>query len=385
MNKQEAQQSLKRISTEAQDLSPSALITLYEIDVSDIAVDFTTNRNTEYDYSVPFRFHNMNNLKGQAIKFRGDQYYSFPIITEGFEMSSAGNLPQPKMTITTLEGMEEYSAGVLTNLKHAFREVNNLIGAKVSRIRTFAKFLDQSDNDNAPNLGSQEDPNAEFPRDVYYVDRKSAENKSVIQFELSSVLDLQGLKLPGRLVMAGRCPWTYRGEGCCYEYKAHSSGPTEGDDQDEIFGTANHLPDFAPPIADASNDFISGEIPSYNQDNLGRSIGQNSFSGEYNKTNQYPLGCVVYIEKNDIKYYFVCKGDSQDSNINYAPKYHSPPNERFWMADQCSKTIDGCKLRWGKDGNAYSCDDNTCSSKSYTNHLLPFGGYPGTNTRISTR
>ena len=385
MNKQEAQQSLKRISTEVQNLSPSTLVTLYEMDVSDIAVDFTVNRNTTHDYSIPFRFHNMNNLKGQAIKFQGEQYYSTPIITDGFEMSSAGNLPQPKLTITTQEGMEDYSAGALMNLKHAFREVNNLVGAKVTRIRTFVKFLDKSDNDNAPHFGSEEDPNAEFPRDIYYIDRKSAENKRSIQFELSSVLDLQDLKLPGRLVMAGRCPWSYRGEGCCYEYKAYAGGPTEGDDQDEFFGTSKHLADFAPPVADFSDNFISGEIPTYNENNLGRTTGQNSFSGEYNKIYQYPVGSVVFIEKNDLKYYFVSKGDSQDNGIDYAPKYHSPPNERYWMADQCSKTIDGCKLRWGKNGAAKSCSNNTCSATNYTSDLLPFGGYPGTNTRVSTQ
>ena len=57
MNKDNAKKTFKRVSTEALSLSPSALITLYEIDVKDIARDFTLNRTTDYDYSIPFRFH----------------------------------------------------------------------------------------------------------------------------------------------------------------------------------------------------------------------------------------------------------------------------------------------------------------------------------------
>ena len=41
MNKDNAKKTFKRVSTEALSLSPSALITLYEIDVKDIARDFT--------------------------------------------------------------------------------------------------------------------------------------------------------------------------------------------------------------------------------------------------------------------------------------------------------------------------------------------------------
>ena len=382
MNKSEAKQSLKSISSEIQNLSPSALITLYEIDASEIAQDFTTNRSTDYDYSVPFRFHNESNLKGQIIYFQNKAYQSTPILTDGFEMSSGGNLPTPTLTITSLEGMEEYTAGVLMNLKHAFREINNLTGAKVTRIRTFAKYLDKSDNDNSPGVGDEEDPTAEFPRDVYYIERKSVENKFTIQFELSSVIDLQDLRLPGRMVFAERCPWSYRGEGCCYEYKAYGGGPTDGDDQDETFGASVHLPDFAPPVADANNDLIEDDVSEYDPDALGRVLGSNGFSGEYNKIYQYPVGATVYVEKNNLKYFFVSKGDSL-GDIDYVPKYYAPPNERFWMADQCSKSIDGCKLRWGPSGKAKKCKDTACGTKKMGSKNLPFGGFPGTNTRIS--
>jgi len=42
------------------------------------------------------------------------------------------------------------------------------------------------------------DPNAEFPREVYGVDRKSAENREVVEFELAAPTDLAGIRIPGR-------------------------------------------------------------------------------------------------------------------------------------------------------------------------------------------
>ena len=92
MNKDNAKKTFKRVSTEALSLSPSALITLYEIDVKDIARDFTLNRTTDYDYSIPFRFHNMENLKGQELKFQGKTYYSSPITANNFEYAGGGAL-----------------------------------------------------------------------------------------------------------------------------------------------------------------------------------------------------------------------------------------------------------------------------------------------------
>lgn len=58
------------------------------------------------------------------------------------------------------------------------------------------------------------DPTAFFPDDVYYIDRKSNENKQFIEFELASVLDLAGVKLPRRQIIQNICPWKYRGAEC---------------------------------------------------------------------------------------------------------------------------------------------------------------------------
>jgi lambda family phage minor tail protein L len=43
-------------------------------------------------------------------------------------------------------------------------------------------------------VNPNEDTSAEFPREIYYIDRKSAENREIVEFELASVFDLAGVQ-----------------------------------------------------------------------------------------------------------------------------------------------------------------------------------------------
>ena len=62
------------------------------------------------------------------------------------------------------------------------------------------------------------DPTAEFPRDIYYIARKSAENRNVVEFECAASFDLQNVKAPRRLCINNVCQWTYRSAvGCGYD------------------------------------------------------------------------------------------------------------------------------------------------------------------------
>ena len=45
----------------------------------------------------------------------------------------------------------------------------------------------------------------------YILDRVAAENHLIVQFELCSPFDVQGLKIPNRYVIGKYCPWEYRG------------------------------------------------------------------------------------------------------------------------------------------------------------------------------
>ena len=60
------------------------------------------------------------------------------------------------------------------------------------------------------------DPTVCFDDEVYYVDRKVNENRLMIEWELVSAMDLAGVKLPKRQIIANLCPWRYRGGECNY-------------------------------------------------------------------------------------------------------------------------------------------------------------------------
>jgi lambda family phage minor tail protein L len=89
---------------------------------------------------------------------------------------------------------------------------NDLGGAEVRRIRTLKKFLDGE---------SAADPYAQFPVEIWYVDRKSQENMFEVSFELASKFDIPGMSIPKRQVVASVCQWAYKSSECSYTGNAH--------------------------------------------------------------------------------------------------------------------------------------------------------------------
>ena len=51
-----------------------------------------------------------------------------------------------------------------------------------------------------------------FPTEVFYIDRKSGENRLAIEFELAASFDIQGVRLPKRQVL----PEDFPGVGSFY-------------------------------------------------------------------------------------------------------------------------------------------------------------------------
>ena len=60
------------------------------------------------------------------------------------------------------------------------------------------------------------DPSAEFPHDIFYIDRKSVETSEIVEFELAPAMDITGVMLPRRQIIQNICPWRYRGSECGY-------------------------------------------------------------------------------------------------------------------------------------------------------------------------
>lgn len=179
------------IAAEIQKLAPSAVIELYQLDASSFGGDV-------------YYFHAGTNGLTQTIVWQEQEYVPFPVQITGFEFTAGGQIPRPKMSVSNV-------SGIITTLVLAY---NDLIGAKVTRKRTFAKYLDAVNFSGGTNPDA--DPTAEFPDDIYFIEHKVNENKNVVEFELSAAFDVQGVKIPKRQIIQNICPWKYRGAECGY-------------------------------------------------------------------------------------------------------------------------------------------------------------------------
>ena len=175
-------------------LNPSAIIELFEVHLD----------NTLHGSTDVYRFHAGANadIDGNVV-FNGNTYTRIPVKADGFEFTNTGTLPRPTLTISNLDG----TITTLLLLVNATTAGNDLGGAEVRRIRTLKKFLDGE---------ATADPNAKFPDERWYVDRKANESRDSVAFELASKFDLAGQKLPKRQVVANVCQWVYRSSECSY-------------------------------------------------------------------------------------------------------------------------------------------------------------------------
>ena len=185
------------IAAEIQSLSPSAIIELFTLDTTSIPG------------GTLMHFHAGTNRLMQPVTWQGVQYVPMPIEAEGFDLSSRGVLPRPKIRVANVNGL--LSAEVRNN--------DDLVGCKVIRKRTFAKFLDASNFIDGINIFA--DPNQSLPDDVWFVESKTSENRYLIEWELSSAFDLQGVRLPHREVIQNCCVWKYRSAECGYSGSAY--------------------------------------------------------------------------------------------------------------------------------------------------------------------
>lgn len=164
-----------------------AIVELFDLDLSPITGDSNDK----------FHFTNQLHPDGTKIVWQGRTYEPLPIISSGYERNTTGQIAQPQLTVANI-------MGTFTQVINAY---DDLVGAKVTRRRTLGKYLDGSPG---------ADPTQEFPLDVFYIERKTNENALTITWQLASVLDLEGLQLPRRIITQNHCQWKYRSSECGY-------------------------------------------------------------------------------------------------------------------------------------------------------------------------
>lgn len=179
------------ITSEIQKLEPSAIIELFELDLTPLGGEL-------------LRFHAGTNRLSENLVWQGETYVRYPIQATGFEITGSGQLPRPKIAVSN----------VLSTISLYVIQYGDLLGAKVTRKRTLAKYLDAVNFPGGVNPTA--DPTAAFPEDIFYVDRKSVETRDVVEFELATPFDVAGIKLPRRQIVQNICVWAYRGAECGY-------------------------------------------------------------------------------------------------------------------------------------------------------------------------
>tara|TARA_R100000353_G_scaffold147261_1_gene105854 strand:- start:131 stop:952 length:822 start_codon:yes stop_codon:yes gene_type:complete len=165
----------------------------------------TVSFNVNNPFTVPtvYLFHAGNNMKDSTdIIWQSNTYTRMPCKAEGFKYTGKGKLPRPTITFSNLLGTIT-AILQLTNQTTAF---SDLAGAKVTRRRTLARFLDKENFSSDVNPFGTPDPSAEFPREIYFIERKVAENKNIVSFEMVGSFDLFGVAAPKKLVTRADFP-----------------------------------------------------------------------------------------------------------------------------------------------------------------------------------
>jgi lambda family phage minor tail protein L len=172
------------VISDLQSVNPSAIIELFSLE-TDLEL---------HGSSQVYRFHNGTNLNNNGdIVWAGDQYLKMPIQATGFAFQK-GQLPRPKLTVSNALGT---ITAILLNVNKVTAG-NDLAGATVTRIRTLARYIDAVNFPGGTNPLGTPDPTAEFPKEIYKIDRKAAENRDIVEFELAAAIDMVGVRAPQR-------------------------------------------------------------------------------------------------------------------------------------------------------------------------------------------
>ena len=124
-------------------------------------------------------------------------YDPLPIFGEGFQWKSEGSSARPTLTVANILSTYSDALGGLTK--------KDILGKKLYRRTTLNKYTYSS--------GYTSTTPVEFPMQMYIIDRIANETPEYITLELASGFDLEGVKLPRRVITGASCPWIYTGAG----------------------------------------------------------------------------------------------------------------------------------------------------------------------------
>ena len=177
--------------SETQSKNPGSDIEMFEL-TTDAALHGSATTYRFHDGTNPIAY-GSSNAKGNIV-WNGNTYIAVPLEADGFKYAN-GQLPRPTLTISNVTNL---ITAILLNV-NVVTPGNDLTGAVVTRVRTLARFLDAVNFTGGTNPYGTPDPTAEYAKEIYKIDRKSAENRAVVQFELAAAFDLANIRIPLRV------------------------------------------------------------------------------------------------------------------------------------------------------------------------------------------
>lgn len=149
---------------------------------------------------------------GAAASFGGQLFSPWPVRADGFE-TSTGKLPTPTFTLANLGGI----------LDPIVEQNSDLVGARLTRIRTYSRYLDGGEEPNGDSY---------LPLDIYEFASLETHDEEVVSWRLSALIDQEGVKLPGRQCVRDYCDHIVRRRvGGEFDYTG-ATCPYTGDPKD---------------------------------------------------------------------------------------------------------------------------------------------------------
>ena len=131
-----------------------------------------------------YRFTNFG-VAGTTITYQGKAYTVLPIKGEGFDAIGDGSNPTPSISLSNVTRV----------IMAEIMSYGNMVGYKLTRIRTFEKYLD----------GKPAADTTRCKTDFYYVEKKAEQTPTFIKFNLSTAFDLGARKF-GRVITSTDFP-----------------------------------------------------------------------------------------------------------------------------------------------------------------------------------
>lgn len=161
---------MSAIAIESNKLNPDTYLELFDFDATSIE-------------GTVLYFTNTPTANNTTITWKGNAYYPLPFEISGIGSKGDGSSPnRPTISISNVN----------TLLLAMVQSMGNLVGMRITRWRTFAKFID---------TGSEANSAMHFPKETWIITKKTTHTKFGISFEMSHPADRPGLRLPRELIL----------------------------------------------------------------------------------------------------------------------------------------------------------------------------------------